>query len=85
MALTDIPVPQQTEAQRAAALVRQIVKDVLNHAQSALHQVRTTVRGQRSAVATELGDDAAAMLTVYNRLKDAVEAGKAVTVDDLPA
>ena len=85
MALTDIPALQQTEAQRAAAQVRQIVQAVLNHAQSALHQVRATVRGQRSAVAAELGADAAAMLAVYKKPKEAIEVGKSVTIDDLPA
>ncbi len=85
MALTDIPQPQTTTAEAAAVDLRESMAAVLSHAKAALSSVRDLVRKQgRSAIAAELGDDAAAMLTVYNSLRDAVEAGKAVTVDELP-
>ena len=84
MALTDITEPQQTETQVAALRVREITRDILNMADTGLKRIRMHVRGKRADVATELGDDAAAMLTVYNKLKDAIEAGKSVTIDDLP-
>lgn len=84
MPLTKIPEPELTEAQVAAVEIRQTVRAILDHTQAGLHQIRTAVRGQRSAVAAELGSDASAMLTVYNSLKNAVEVGKSVTIDDLP-
>ena len=85
MALTDITEAQQTEAEAAALRIREIVRDMLGMADTGLKRIRMHVRGKRSAVAAELGADAATMLTVYNKLKDAIEAGKSVTIDDLPA
>ena len=84
MSLTDIPQPNLTDAQERAIRVRELLSNVVGHADSALHQVRNVVRGNRAAIAGELGDDATALLTVYNKLKEAVEMAKEITVEELP-
>ena len=84
MALVDIPQVQQTEAEAAAVSIRRIVAGVIAHTETGIGQIRDLVRGKRAAVAAELGGDAAAMLTVYNKLKDAVEAAAGVTIEDIP-
>ncbi len=40
--------------------------------------------GNGKAIAVELGDDAAALLGVYTKLKEAIEAAKEITVEELP-
>ena len=50
-----------------------------------LHKVRNLVRGQRAAIVAELGNDnATALQAVYTKLKEAVEAAKDVTLEDMP-
>jgi len=61
------------------------LKMQLNSIEGTLADVRAIVQTHgRAAIANELGSDAAAMLTVYARLKEAVEAAKQIEVDDLP-
>ena len=61
------------------------LKMQLNSIEGTLADVRAIVREHgRAAIAKELGSDAAAILTVYARLKEAVEAAKQIEVDDLP-
>ena len=84
MALVDIPQVQQTPTEAAAKSVREIAASIISHADTGLQQIRNLVRGKRAAVATELGADAAAMLTVYNKLKDAVEAAADTSVEEIP-
>lgn len=84
MSLTDIPQPNWTAAQLKAIQVRELLSNVVGHADSALHQVRNVIRGHRTAIATELGDDAAALLTTYTKLQEAVETAKEIIVEDMP-
>lgn len=85
MALTDVPPIEETPAEHGAKAIREDVAAVLGHADAVLGRIRSVVKSNgRSVIAAELGGDAAAMLTVYNSLKDAVETGKAVTIGDLP-
>ncbi len=84
MTLTDIPQVQRTEAEAAALSIRQITATMISHVDTGIGQIRNLVRGKRAAVAAELGGDAAAMLTVYNKLKDAVEAAADTTIEDIP-
>lgn len=84
MALIDIPQIQQSEAEAAARNIREIASSLLGHAESALQQIRMLVRGKRAAVAAELGGDATILLTVYTKLKEAVEAGKEISLEGLP-
>jgi len=84
MVITNIPQPNWTDTQIKVIRIRELLSDVIGHANTALHQIRNTVRGTRAAIATELGDDAAALLTVYAKLKEAIEAAKEITVEDLP-
>ena len=61
------------------------LKMQLNSIEGTLADVRAIVQTHgRAAIAAELGSDAAAMLTVYTKLKEAVEAAKEIEVDDLP-
>ena len=85
MALTDIPKVQVEPVVEAAVHIRELVASVLGHADTALSSIRNLVRAHgRTAIAAELGEDAAAMLSVFNHLKAAVEIGKDVQTDDLP-
>ncbi len=84
MSIVDVPQPKQTEAEKMAIRIRELLSSVIGHTESALHQIRNIVRGNRTEIAAELGDDAAAMLTVYNKLKEAVEVAKEIEVEDLP-
>ena len=84
MSLTDVPQPNWTDTQLKTIRVRELLSNVVGHADSALHQVRNVIRGHRTAIATELGDDAAALLTTYAKLKEAVETAKEITVEDIP-
>ena len=86
MALTDVPQPEIPAVQEAVNQIRTKIGAVLAHADSAMLQIRNLVRDHgRAAIAAELGTDAAALLSVYNSLKDAVETGRDVTIEDLPA
>ncbi len=84
MSLTDVPQPNWTATQLRAIRVRELLSSVIGIAESNLQQVRNVVRGHYGAIAAELGPDAASMLVVFNKLKDAVEAGKNVTVEAIP-
>ncbi len=84
MSLVDLPDKEIT----ISDIVRQIREEIgiaVTVADGKLLQVRNLVRqyGQ-VAISAELGPDAAVMLTVYTRLKEAIEAAKEITVEDLP-
>ena len=84
MALTDISTPAYTVTQ-AAADIREKIADIVNLAEIRLHEIRNLVRQYgRSAIATELGSDSQDMLTVYTKLKEAIESAKQIAVEDLP-
>lgn len=84
MALVDVPMPEVTVAD-VAKNIRQHLASVVNLADNQLLRVRNLVRQYgRSNIATELGSDAQALLTVYTKLKEAVETAKGVSVEDLP-
>ncbi len=84
MSLVDIT-PQAVTITDVANEVRQRLAQTVNLADQQLHQIRRLVNQYtRAAIATELGSDAVAMLTVYTKLKEAVETAKEITVEDLP-
>ena len=84
MSLVDIPAPQITAAD-VAKQIREYLAQVVSLADVRLLQIRNLVRDHgRSAIAAELGGDAAALLTVYTKLKEVIEVAKKVTVEDLP-
>lgn len=84
MALTDIPVKQCTIADDANN-IREKIAQVVSLADIRLQEIRNIVRiDTRAAIAAQLGKDAAAMLTVYTKLKEAIEAAKQITVEALP-
>ena len=84
MSLTDISISEQTITDIANEIRSQIAQ-VVSLADIRLHSIRNLVRAHtRAAIAAELGSDAAAMLTVYTKLKEAIEAAKEITVEDLP-
>ena len=84
MSLTDIAQPSVTITDHANS-VREKMAQIIAIADVRLHQIRNIVRAQgRSAIAAELGADAADMLTVYTKLKEAIETAKQIEIDDLP-
>ena len=84
MSLVDVSVPPQTITD-VANEIREKMAQIVNLADIRLLEIRNLVREHtRAAIAAELGSDAADMLTVYTKLKEAVEAAKVVTVEDLP-
>ena len=84
MSLIDVPEPQSSITDIANDIRRHLAS-VVSLADARLLQIRNLVRDHgRSAVAAELGDDAADMLTVYTKLKEAIETAKGITVEDLP-
>ncbi len=85
MRLIDILVPTETITDKANK-IRGKLASVVGLAEVRLHEIRNLVRKYgRDEIVAELGDDdAAAMLTVYNSLKEAIEAAKGITVEDLP-
>ena len=65
--------------------IRESLGSVIDHADAQLERIRNLVRRYgRQAIVAELGDDAAALLTTYAKLKDAIEAAKEITVEELP-
>lgn len=80
------PAESQTVAE-AAYLIRNIVKAEANSLNNKLGLIRGLVQKHtRSAIAEELGSDAAEMLSIYNAMKSLAELIDASeTVDDLPA
>ena len=84
MSLIDRTKPAYTITD-VADKVRDCIGKAVNVADHELHQIRSLVQQYtRSAIAAELGDDAADMLTVYTKLKEAIETAKQITVDELP-
>ena len=84
MSLVDIPVSEITVAD-VAKQIREYLAQVVSLADVRLLQIRNLVRDHgRSTIAAELGSDAVALLTVYTRLKEAIEAAKEAAVEDLP-
>jgi len=84
MALTDVPVKQRTIADEANE-IREKIAQVVSLADIRLQEIRNLVRLYgRAVIASQLGSDAAAMLTVYTKLKEAIEAAKEISVENLP-
>lgn len=84
MSLVDAPQKEITVSD-VANNIREHLASVISLADIRLLQIRNLVRQYgRSTIAAELGDDAAAMLTVYTKLKEAVETARQIEVDDLP-
>ena len=84
MPLIDVPVVEETIVDKANR-IREKLASVIGIAEIRLQEIHNLVsKYGRANVATELGDDAQAMLTVYTKLKEAVEAAKEITVEDLP-
>ena len=84
MALVDIPTPAPTITDIANG-IRGHLGSVISLADVRLLQIRNLVRDYgRSNIAAELGSDASDMLTVYTKLKEAIETARQVTVEDLP-
>ena len=86
MSIFDVPAAAEPTAADGARQVRQVLNRAVNQIEQSLKRVREVVsQFGRSDLAAELGDDAPAMLAVYQALKTAVEdesVGK--QVDDLP-
>ena len=84
MSLTDIPIRAETITDKANR-IREILASLVNIADSRLQQIRDLVsKYGRAAIAAEFGDDAAALLVVYTKFKEAIEAAKEIQVEDLP-
>lgn len=84
MAIVNIPQSAETITD-IANNVRRHLGTVVSLAEVRLTQIRNLVRDNgRSAIAAELGSDSVALLTVYTKLKEAIEAAKNVEVEDLP-
>ena len=84
MSLINVPVAEETITDKANK-IREKIAQVVGLADIRLTEIRNLVREHtRAAIAAELGADAADMLTVYTKLKEAVEAAKQIEVDDLP-
>ena len=85
MALTDVPENQITITDITND-IREKISQVVELAEIRLHEIRNTVREySRATIAAELGSDAADMLLVYTKLKEAIEIAKQITVEDLPS
>ena len=80
MSLTDIIIPAKTVTDDANA-IRHNIGQAVEVTDHCLNRVRHIVRVRgRAAIAAELGDDAPALLTVFTKLKEAIEAAKDITV-----
>lgn len=85
MAIVDIEQPSYTPARVASDDIRRLLGSVLGHAESSLMQIHGIVRDHgRSSIASELVPDASVFLSVVESLRAAVQAGKEVTIDELP-
>ena len=83
MSLVDIPVTD-TVADKAVK-IRELLASTISNADHSLDEIRNLVQKYgRANIAAELGDDAAAMLTVYATLKKAIEIATENEVEDLP-
>lgn len=84
MALTDIPIKVRTIVDEAND-IREKLAQVVGIADIRLQEIRNIVRiNTRIAIAVQFGSDAAAMLTVYTKLKEAIEIAKNITIEALP-
>ena len=84
MALINVPVPEVTITDKANK-IREMLSSVIGLAEIRLLEIRNLVRAcGRAALAAELGADSQALLTVYTKLKEAIEAAKNTTVEELP-
>ena len=84
MSLIDVPQPEHTITD-VANKIRDRMGQVIQLADVRLADIRSLVgKYGRAAIAAELGSDAAAMLVVYTKLKEAVEAAKEISIEDLP-
>ena len=84
MSLIDIPIVEETITDKANK-IREKLGSVIGIADIRLLEIRNLVRKYgRANIAAELGDDAAALLTTYAKLKEAIEAAKEITVEELP-
>ena len=80
MALTDTPESEHTITD-VCNEIRESMGQVVSIAEVQLHRVRSLVRTYgRPDISGELGDDAAALLSTYAKLKEAIEAAKEITV-----
>ncbi len=84
MSLVDVPVTDETMMDKANK-IREKLANVIGIADIRLHEGRSLVtKYGREAITAELGDDAPAMLTVYTKLKEAIESAKEITIEELP-
>ena len=84
MSLIDVQEAQESAA-TGAVEIRQNFAGAIRAAKAHLRRIRGIVQQYgRTAIVAELGDDAAALLTVYTKLKEAIEAAGEASVEDLP-
>ncbi len=84
MALVDIGIREETMTDKADK-IREKLSQVVDLAEMRLHEIRNLFRTYgRAELAAQFGDDASALLTVYTKLKEAIEAAKNTTVEELP-
>ena len=84
MSLVDIPIVDETISDKANK-IREKLASVIGIADIRLLEIRNLVsKYGRAALSAELGSDAAALLVVYTKLKEAVEVAKEITVEKLP-
>jgi len=77
--------PQLTATEQTSMQVTRKMLQTVNAVEANLLQVRRMIKGQRAAVAAEIGsENAALLLSVYQSLVDAVEAAKGVSVEAMP-
>jgi len=85
MPLVDIPQSTVAAKTQATIRIRQVMAGLISNAEVGLLKVRNLVREHgRSTIEAELDKDAAELMVVYTKLKEAVEAAKKVSVEDLP-
>ena len=85
MSLVDIPQSQIAPETQAALRIRELLAGVVANAEVSLLKIRNLVREySRATIAAELGADAADLLVVYTKLKEAIEVARTTTVEDLP-
>ncbi len=84
MSLVDVLVVPETITDKANK-IRESLASVISIADIRLQDIRNLVsKYGRANIAAELGDDAPVMLIVYTKLKEAIEAAKEITVEELP-
>ncbi len=84
MSLIDIPIVAETVTDKANK-IREKLATIIGIADIRLAEIRNLVsKYGRANIAAELGDDASTMLVVYTKFKEAIEAAKEITIEDLP-